>query len=468
MTTATLPTRIAKEAFHIPFGEHPATLARYSNGYTFILVPKSGGVFNISTWVRTGSIHETDVNSGISHFLEHLMFKGTERFAPGVFDREMESMGAIINAATWKDFTFYYITGPNLKVVPEGQVLPFPKALDMHADMMTGAALPDDEIGPAYNPETEVPETKRERGVVIEEIGMRDDQPWTKVYNALNTMMYPDGHPYRRDVIGTRHIVGTIPRDSIVSYHQQWYNPSQFITVVVGDFDFDTLESQVLEAFHKIPAPTGNQNGPTSEGVWQQWGDCTFPTEERFATRTSEVTTTFFIQAYHGPKAANLKDSIALDVAATVLGGGLSSRFHQTLVEQLDPPEFSFVSCGQYQFKLGNVFFIQGNVVIPEAKASIERVQSLMNDVLTANPLTEAECQRVIKKMRASFAETSETASGIADAIGESLTVTDGLDYYLHYMDTLNTLTAADINAAVQTYLRSDQAYLSLLEPEEG
>src|ERR1700722_13897410 len=94
----------------IPYLAEKAIHKVYDNHYQFIYVPKRGEVFNVSTWVKTGSIHENDHNNGVSHFLEHLMFKGTERFQPGEFDKAMESMGAVINAATWKDFTFYYIT----------------------------------------------------------------------------------------------------------------------------------------------------------------------------------------------------------------------------------------------------------------------------------------------------------------------------------------------------------------------
>lgn len=96
----------------IPYLPDAAQVITYENGYTFVFVPKKGDVFNVSTWVKTGSLNEDDHINGVSHFLEHLMFKGTQRFRPGEFDKAMESMGAVINAATWKDFTFYYITGP--------------------------------------------------------------------------------------------------------------------------------------------------------------------------------------------------------------------------------------------------------------------------------------------------------------------------------------------------------------------
>jgi zinc protease len=102
-----------EKKFHLPFLKEAATQVTFENGHTFVFVPRKGQVFNVSTWVKTGSMNEDSLNNGVSHFLEHLMFKGTKRCKPGEFDKAMENMGAIINAATWKDYTFYYVTGPN-------------------------------------------------------------------------------------------------------------------------------------------------------------------------------------------------------------------------------------------------------------------------------------------------------------------------------------------------------------------
>ncbi len=445
------------QSINIPYLKEEATRITYENGYTFIFVPKQGDVFNISTWVRTGSIHENNEISGISHFLEHLMFKGTERFKPGEFDRKMESLGNIINAATWKDFTFYYVSGPKGSTGSN-----FDTTLDMHADMMTCSTLPDAEIGPQYDPfDPDYKGEKRERSVVIEEIGMREDQPWTKVYNSLNKMMYPEEHPYRRDVIGTRQIIGDIPRDTIVDYHEKWYSPQNFITIVVGDFDLDSLEPKVLDAFKfkKKPQATAMTQGPaiTSKKIQSD-------------VITGEYTTNFFIMGYHGPSPCDFEETIALDVISHTLGEGRSSRLTQELVEKPENPVFNFVGCGQSSFKLGNVFFIQGNFLasLPDPKTALEQVDSEIQKLLTTAPLTEAEFQRAVKSLKVSFAETSETASGIADAIGESITVVDNLDYYLNYLEVLSNLKLETVQAVAQKYLSNDKAYTTMLIPEES
>ncbi len=441
------------KSIKIPYLREPGQRITYENGYTLIFVPKHGDVFNISTWVKTGSIHEDDRINGISHFLEHLMFKGTERFKPGEFDRIMESMGAVINAATWKDFTFYYVTGPQGE---DGRN--FDTALDMHADMMTCSTIPDEEIGPQYNPDDpDYAGEKRERSVVIEEIGMREDQPWTKVYNSLNRMMYPEGHPYRRDVIGTRQIIGHIPRETIVDYYKKWYAPRNFTTIVVGDFKQDDLEAKVLEAFRfngaKAAEPVNEGPAITANG-------------QRYEEITGQYATSFFITGFHGPSPRDFLENIAMDIISYALGEGRSSRLVQELTEKPAVPVFNFVGTGQSSFKLGNVFFIQGNFSLNDPKAAMKQVEAEVEKMLTSQPITEEEFQRAVKKLKVAFAETSETSSGIADAIGESMTVVNDLDYYLKYPDVLAGLDVETVNAVARKYLSLDKSYTTVLVPE--
>ena len=167
-----------------PYLNKPVEIYELKNGHKIVFAYKEGGLVNISSWVKTGSINETDKNNGISHFLEHLMFKGTSKHKAGEFDRILESRGGIINAATSKDYTFYYITIP--KGINNENI---DVAIKLHADMMTNVLLPENEIGPVFNPDKNDVEEKRERFVVIEEIGRCNDQPWTITYNNANKNM---------------------------------------------------------------------------------------------------------------------------------------------------------------------------------------------------------------------------------------------------------------------------------------
>jgi zinc protease len=446
--------------YRIPYVKEPAKLIRFDNGHTFVFVPKKGDVFNISTWVNTGSIHEDDINNGVSHFLEHLMFKGTERFQPGEFDRSMESMGAVINAATWKDFTFYYITGPKGENDEK-----FLTALDMHADMMICSTLPEAEIGLPYNEtDTAYEGDKRERGVVIEEIGMREDQPWTKVYNAINQLMYPEGHPYRRDVIGTRNIIASIPRDSISAYYQAWYSASNMTTIVVGDFEFDTLTRAIQKHFdfsHRKGVAAGAPVLTSDVDLLSYAKTAT----ERECVIEEQYQTSFFIMGFHGPKAADLKETIALDIASYVLGEGRSSRLIQALVEKPAHPIFNTIGCGQSTLKLGNVFYIQGNFAASSHEEPLKQVQEEVRKYLTSEPITEDEFQRAVKKLKVDFAETSETTSGIGETIGESITVSGSMNAYTDYMSHLEHMDLETVRAAAQTYIQLSSAFTTVMVP---
>ena len=103
---------INKEIIEYPYLEKPLSVYTLENGHKVVFAYKKSPMINVSSWVKTGSINENKENNGISHFVEHLLFKGTTKYPAGVFDRKMEELGGIINAATWKDYTFYYINIP--------------------------------------------------------------------------------------------------------------------------------------------------------------------------------------------------------------------------------------------------------------------------------------------------------------------------------------------------------------------
>jgi zinc protease len=457
-----------EKKFHLPFLKEAATQVTFENGHTFVFVPRKGQVFNVSTWVKTGSMNEDSLNNGVSHFLEHLMFKGTKRCKPGEFDKAMENMGAIINAATWKDYTFYYVTGPNTDY---GE---FDTALDLHADMLLHSTLPVEEIGEPYDPaKGEEPPVKRERGVVIEEIGMCEDRPWTKVYNAVNAMMYPEGHPYRRDVIGTRTIVGTIPREQIEAYYRRWYSPENMTTIVVGDFDYATVAQKVQQAFNFSQRPDATAiltqyQEPTPAETFK--GQFVTATEaHRYETIVSnDVNTQFFMMAFAGPTVDNQRATVALHIASTILGESLSSRFNQNLVEKQSPAGFNMLGTGQYEFKLGNVFFIQGNFNTPDVTLALNEVTTELTAFLTEKPITQAEFDRTIKKAKVDFATGIETTSGLADLVGESLTVFGSVEAFTQYLPILEGLTLADVQQVAQQYLQPSLAFTAVLGSEKA
>lgn len=420
------------------------------NGHKIILAHKEGELVNVSSWVKTGSINEDDSNNGISHFLEHLMFKGTERFKVGEFDRILEAKGGIVNAATWKDYTFYYVTLPKGEN-DENLYL----AIDLHADMMTGAILPDVEIGAPFDLNDAAVTDKRERHVVIEEIRMRKDQNWTKVYNACNYNMYTQ-HPYKRDVIGTPEIISQVTREQIMDYYKTHYTPENITTIVVGDFD----KEKVLAAVEKGFDFSGTKKAPQRENEID-----TPVCETKVVENTANANTGYAMFGFLGPKARELKENITLDLISIILGEGTSSRLYQNLIEKLDEPVVNYADSTHYQFKDGNNFFIQANFRPEKKDTVIEMIKAELNKLLSEK-ITPEELMKAKKKTKSRFAENAETVSEIGETIGYYMTVCGDLKLVEEYLRDLENITIEDLEASIHKYLDIKNAVISVLMPQ--
>lgn len=440
------------KTLNYPYLNKPLEIYTTDLGHTIILAHKDGGLVNVSTWVKTGSIHEDDKINGISHFLEHLMFKGTNAHKAGEFDKILESKGGIINAATWKDYTFYYVTIPK-GINDENLYL----SLNLHADMMVDPVIPDFEIGPKFDPNNPQITEKRERYVVIEEIGMRNDQPWTKVYNSANANMYTD-HPYKRDVIGTKEIIAQVSRDEIMNYYSSWYTPQNMTTIVVGDFDHEKVLNVILDEFKfKNVKQKEEDDLPLIAKI----------NAEKIIENTALVDTAFMILGFHGAKATENKETILLEVVSMILGEGMSSRLYQNLIENNTKQIFNAVDSGQYQFKDGNVFMINANFN-PEFKdEAIKQIKENIVDMQN-NLVTEEELQKAKKRLQVKFAESAETVSEIGESIGYYMTVCGGLDGCANYLNDLNSITVEDVKNATIKYLDLNSYVLSILMPEKA
>lgn len=438
---------IDKKTHIYPYLDKPVDIYTLENGHKIVVANKSGDLVNVSTWVKTGSIHEDDKISGISHFLEHLMFKGTPTHPAGDFDKILEAKGAIVNAATWKDYTFYYVTLPK---GDDGE--DFRLVVDLHADMMLNPTLPEFEIGPVFDVNEDAPE-KRERYVVIEEIRMREDQPWTKVYNALNKAMYKV-HPYKRDVIGTADIISQVPRDTIMEYYRNWYTPENMTTIIVGDVEGDEIIDFVAEKFEF------KDERPCQRPTWESEKD---QTKMQFVENKANINTGFLIFGYHGPKASELKDTILLDIIGIILGEGKSSRLQKHLIEEPKEPIFNMIGSDQYHFRDGNTFFVQANFQPEHKDKAIEDVKKEIAEMIS---VTQDELKKAKKKLKIRFADTAETVSEIGETIGYYLTVCEDLGLFSEYLSTMESITVQDVEDAVKKYLDINKATISVLMPE--
>lgn len=433
-----------------PYLTEDVEIYERDNGHKIVLAHKEGELVNVSTWVKTGSINEDDQINGISHFLEHLMFKGTHKHKAGYFDKTLEAKGAIVNAATWKDYTFYYVTLPK---GPQDRDLYL--AIELHADMMLDPVLPEEEIGAPFDLNNPKVTDKRERHVVIEEIRMRKDQNWTKVYNACNFNMYKK-HPYKRDVIGTPEIISRVTRDEIMNYYKTFYSPENMTTIIVGDFD----KEKVLEKVEKEFDFKGRPNAPKKINEIDTPTDNAIVVENRAKTNTS-----YLMVGFLGPKANQLKENIELDIISIILGESTSSRLYQNLIEKQPEQIFNMANAEHYQFKDGNNFFVQANFKPEKREIALQLIKQEIKNLVT-NRITEEELEKAKKKTKSRFAFAAETVSEIGETIGYYMTVCEDLKLIENYLNDVEDITIEDLENTVKKYLNLDNAVISILEPE--
>lgn len=438
-----------KTTVKYPFLSKEVEIYERENGHKIVLAHKEGGLVNVSTWVRTGSINEDEKNNGISHFLEHLMFKGTHKHPAGEFDRMLESKGAIVNAATWKDYTFYYVT------LPKGENNEdFNLALELHADMMIDPVLPYDEIGAPFDLNDKNIGVKRERHVVIEEIRMREDQPWTKVYNACNRAMYTT-HPYKRDVIGTPQIISQVKQEDIMNYYKTFYSPNNMTTIVVGDFD----HGEVLNRLEKLFDFSGRPNDRCRAYEIDK------PVSEtKYVENTACINSAFLMFGYLGVEAKDIKNCILLDMLSIILGEGASSRLYKNLIEKQPEQIFSIIDSEHYIFRDGGNFFIQANFIPAKKEKAVELIKNEIESLKLS--ISEDELIKAKKKIKSRFASNAETVSEIGENIGYYMTVCNDLSLVTDYLDIVEGVTVSDLEDSAKRFLNINNAVISVLMPE--
>ena len=408
------------------------TTFRLDNGQTVIIKEvHDNPIVTIDTWIKTGSINETDKNNGVAHFLEHLFFKGTTKYPTGEFDRILESKGAVTNAATSKDFTHYYITLPSNY---------FEKAMELHADMLLNPLVPRKEL-------------EKERKVVLEEISKTLDNPENKLYENMITTFYQT-HPYKRKVIGKKEIIENISRDEIMDFYNTWYNPSNMVTVIVGDVNTEKATVLVKQNFNR------KETKKCKTPVYHS--DKQIEKQTKIEAK-GKVKTGYMMIGFRGVAQQNRTDSYALDVLATILGDGRSSKLYQSIKEQ---KQLAYsVSAGHASMKDDSILYIRANF-IPTNKDKLERaifseLQKIANgnfdeqDISTAKSIIE----------RDTF-YARESTSNIANELGYTTLIYGDSKFYDEYISNIKKVTKSDIIKVAKKYLNPNRAVISIMLPE--
>jgi zinc protease len=401
-----------------PLWSQPVERTVLPNGLTLLLKPDhSSAICSVQVWVKTGSIHEGPLlGGGLSHYLEHMLFKGTERRAGREIAATVQAHGGYINAYTTFDRTVYYIDVPSEHTGV---------ALDLLADAVLHSTLPADEVA-------------REKDVILREIDMYLDEPDQRLAQALFENAFRE-HPYRQPVIGHRSVFERVTRDDLLTYYRSRYVPNNLVVVVVGHFDPAAVRAEVERCFGGDPrarlAPVVLPDEPT-------------PLAPRELHLFEEVQISRVGLAWQIPGLTH-PDAPVLDLAALLLGHGNSSLLWQELRERRRLVH----SIDAYAWTPGTVGLLYVSFLCePEKRvAATAAVDATVRRLATEGP-TPAQLRKAVRQMIVSEIDGRKTMSGQASRLGAAEVVVGDLDYTRHYFARLARVGAADVRRALGTW----------------
>ena len=388
-------------------------------------------IVKIDTWINTGSINEDDKTTGISHFLEHLFFKGTQKYPTGTMDKILDSKGATVNAATSKDYTHYYIQLPSKD---------FDLALELHADMLQNPLIPRKEL-------------ERERPVVIEEISKTKDSATRRVFDNLYDLLYSkSNHPYKRSVIGKKEVIENVTREELLAYFNKFYTPDAYTTVIVGDVDKAQALEKVAKAFNQTKKKQVKVKYPKIKPM----------TKIETKIETMDVNNTHIMIGFLAPKFSQPNDNYALDVLSTMLTNGKSSILNQSLKEEKEL--VLSIDSGNYSQKDSGIFYAYLTLK-PEKeeeaiKALIEELNKIQKGEFNNELLTKAKNQ-----IKTDTYYSREAISNISGDLGYDFTFINDPNYYENYLKNIDKVSVQDIINVSKKYLLLDKYALSIVRP---
>ena len=383
-------------------------------------------------WYRVGSSDEVIGQTGTSHFLEHMMFKGTERFGKGQIDRLTMRNGGSNNAFTSYDFTAYYFSFASDR---------WESAIDIEADRM---------LHTAFDPK----EFEAEKHVVIEELKAGLDQPWGKLMQEVNRTAY-ERHTYRNPVIGWLPDVAAATPEAMKAHYGRYYHPSNATLVLVGDFQTDRALQVASEAFGMIQPGQAIPRTVPEEPRQRS--------EKRIdVTWRSDVPRMAI--AYHAP-AIGHADSYSVQVLAVALAEGKASRLYQRLVEREQATTFVTAEYGESRDP--TLFYIRGEGCGEHRPQAIEdSVHDELRRIAT-DSLTDHELVRAKHQIEAHFVFSMERTLDRAMLLGQIETLAT-IDYIDSYLERIAEVDKGQIAEVCQHYLSPENRTVGWLLPEVG
>ena len=392
-------------------------------------------------WVRVGSRDENPGITGVSHWTEHMQFKGTPQFPAGKLDKDISRDGGFWNAMTYIDWTAYFETMPSDKI---------DLALRLESDRFANSEFRREEV-------------ESERTVIISERQGNENSPMFLLDEDVQEAAFAS-HPYRHEVIGDMVDLKTITREQLYHHYKTYYVPSNAVLALAGDFDSEKMLARVNELYAGIPA------GPDPVRVAQDEPD---PAEERRVVTKGPGETIFVKAAYRSVRATD-PDFFPLMVADSLLAGpsnlnifsgGISNKTSR-LYERLVETELAVGVSGGLQATIDPYLYDITITVHPARKA--EDVIGPLGDELARlqdhAPKPE-ELARAVKQAQALFAYGSESITNQAFWMGFA-EIFDTYNWFQTYLDKLSAVTPADVQRVAQKYLRVDRRVLGVYQPD--
>lgn len=385
----------------------------------------------VDVWVKAGAIAEPDAWSGMAHFLEHMIFKGTERIPPGYFDHVIETCGGIANAATSHDYAHFFINvaSPYLR-----------DGVMSLAELLLRATIPDDEF-------------LCERQVVLEELYQAQDDPDWVGFQALMESLYR-AHPYGRSVLGTEKTLMERSPDEMRQFHRMHYQPENMTVVVIGDVDLDTTLDLAREAFQGF-AP---RLKPTVQPFLDELPICRIRRQEMGLNRVEQAR---LLMAWQGPGVEQLRTAYGLDLLSAALAGGRSARLVRELREER---QLVHAVGGNFSLQRDSSLF---TISVWLDATHLDAVEAIIGDRLSElaeTSMGEAELNRYKCLLCNDYAFSTETANQLAGLYGYYNTIARA-DIATTYPTHIQSFSAEDLQAIVQQHLSPQRYAATIVKP---
>jgi zinc protease len=404
-----------------------------ANGLTAVVEEDhSAPVAAVRFYVRTGSMYEQEfLGAGISHLLEHVISHGSKKRTAEQIDQLQESLGNQTNAYTSTDETCYWITGPAARV---------DEMVDLVADYV-------------FNPLLAPKDVDTQKGVILREMAMGDDDPDRKLYQLLALTMFRVS-PARYRIIGYPDRFLAVTHDDVVRYHQRMYSTDNTVVVVVGDVDVE----KTLAAIEKSTADVKRRATPLP--ALPQEPPQTSP--RRAEEIDSSLSRSYLAVGYRSVDLFS-PDMYPLDVAASILGGGDSSRLVSRLRDELGLVDA--IHCGSYTPAYDAGQFVIQAVTAEEKLQAAERAIVAEVERLRRDPVSAAELARAKRQVEASLVYDRASVESRAATLGSNFLATGDVHFSERYLEGIRKVTAEEVLRAARQYLRPERQTVAIRRP---